>query len=77
MPLEYIMLSIDDARRKKSFPHPIDHVFFADGWNNQHNVTVSSFNSTHHKSQREYFDRPIVVPEKGYSHIRKLKQIPF
>jgi hypothetical protein len=39
-------------------------------------VTVSGFNNVHHKTQREYFDRPIEVPRKGYAHTRAFKPEP-
>ena len=49
----------------------------AEGWQTNHGTTVSAFNSTHPKAEREYFDRPILCPETGYSHVRKDKFLPF
>jgi hypothetical protein len=36
-------------------------------------MAVSNHNSAHHGSQREYFDRPFLVPRQGYAHGRENK----
>ena len=80
MPIEQMMIGIISPKgggENNAFPDPIDHFAKADAWKDYHNITVSNFNNTHHKSQREYFDSPIKVPQKGYSHIRKDKAVPF
>ena len=79
MPLEYITDKYRRGRRGtnpgmgQAFPSPSKHIDMTSGWNPKFNVTVSTFNDNHHVSQREYFDRPIVVPQTGYSHIRAQK----
>ena len=49
----------------------------ANKWQDHHNVTVGNFNPTHHPLEREYFDSPIKVPKKGYSHARVDRKVPF
>jgi len=49
---------------------PSDHYVKTGRWEKKWHVTASSFNNVHHKSQREYFDRPIEVPKQGYAHER-------
>ena len=81
MPIEYLTSpkarKMSFAPQATTYPDMTDHVQLATGWEGDHNVTVSNFNRVHHKSQREYFDAPIKVPNKGYSHIRKEKKVPF
>lgn len=77
MPVEYLTEGRSGHMARKtvaSFPSPQKHVEMQMKWKDMHNVTVSSHNLTHHKSQREYFDRPIYAPERGYAHIRKDKE---
>ena len=77
MPIEYLTQGKAGHRNKKSiksFPTPHKHVDNVNGWRSFHNVTASTHNNTLHKSQREYFDRPIYAPDKGYAHVRKDKQ---
>ena len=68
MPIEYITDKYRHKRRGsnpgmgQAFPSPSKHIDMMSGWNTKFNVTVSAFNDGHHVSQREYFDRPIVVP---------------
>ena len=81
MPVEYLTSpkarKMSFAPKTTTYPDMANHVTLARGWEQDHNVTVSHFNKVHHKTQREYFDAPIKVPNKGYSHIRKEKKIPF
>jgi len=77
MPVEYLTEGRQGQVTKKtvnSFPSPEKHCALQYGWRDMHNVTVSTHNHTHHKSQREYFDRPIHAPERGYAHVRREKQ---
>ena len=76
MPLE-VLTSPRFGHKRASFPHPVEHVAMTENWREKHSVTVSNFNGVHHKSQREYFDRPIAVPDKGYSHTRRAKAEPM
>ena len=57
MPVHHITKA--NHKTKSAFPSPEKHIEMANKWRPSFNVTVSSFNSVHHKSQREYFDRPI------------------
>jgi hypothetical protein len=72
MPVEYLRQS-NKKKKGGAFPSPERHLAMKDSWVSSWNVTVSKFNNVHHKSQREYFDRPIDVPERGYSHERAFK----
>lgn len=76
MPVHHIV-SPRQMGERSTFPHPQEHISLVNGWREKHNVTVSHFNNVHHKSQREYFDRPIDCPNKGYAHVRREKMQPF
>lgn len=79
MPIEYLTEGFQGHKKSKymqSFPSPRKHLEHQKNWRTFHNVTASSHNGVHHKSQREYFDRPIFAPDRGYSHERKEKT-PF
>ena len=67
MPLNYITASGKKSKKKSkarspAFPSPKEHLKRAKGWDQDFHMAVSTHNSVHHGSQREYFDRPFIVP---------------